>query len=583
MRHSVQTVQRNISRFRTDSIRNQILLFAVLATLVPSLVTAVIAYTQNRRALTEKISQELVTAGKQSAREVDVWLKEHLQDLRVFASSYLVSENLTRGSAQRARLADYLSSVQTRFGDYTEIQAVDAQGRMVASGARAPREVQMPADWIKSLQTSAGFVGDPYWDPEALETVVTLGVQVDRRDGGFAGSLVARTSLKTLGEQLVGFSDATSGNRVYLVTGDGRMIADSRTGTASDSAAQLSIAAVARLAERDGQVTPYRGPDGTDLVGSARRVGRATWLAIADVPEAEAYAQVARLRNVTFGVVSLLLAVVGLIAYRLGLFITRPLEKLTKAAAQVTAGNLTVGLPEAGGGEVGYLTQIFNDMVGALRTHQAELERLSTTDSLTGLVNRRHLISTLAEEAQRARRYNRGFAVLMVDVDHFKAYNDTFGHPAGDEVLRQVAAILKECTRANDCAARYGGEEFLVMLSETPIDGALQVAERIRSRMSQQGFDGKKVTLSIGLARFLIDGDTPDTVISAADAALYEAKRAGRNRVIVAGQKRKSVSTTSRTLSGKPESSKTVSGTESTGKTLSGREKKKKPDSTEGK
>jgi hypothetical protein len=118
------------------------------------------------------------------------------------------------------------------------------------------------------------------------------------------------------------------------------------------------------------------------------------------------------------------------------------------------------------------------------------------------------------------------------------------------------------------------------------------VAERIRARMGQQGFDGKKVTLSIGLAQFLVDGDTPDTVINAADAALYEAKRAGRNRVVVAGEKRKGPATNSKTLSGKSESSKTLSGKkstgttlsgkESTGKTLSGQEKKKKKDSAEG-
>jgi diguanylate cyclase (GGDEF)-like protein len=120
----------------------------------------------------------------------------------------------------------------------------------------------------------------------------------------------------------------------------------------------------------------------------------------------------------------------------------------------------------------------------------------------------------------------------MADVDQFKHYNDTFGHPAGDEVLKRVAAILRETAREVDCAARYGGEEFCLMLPETPTTGAVTLAERIRARVEAQNFAGQKITVSIGVASFPTDGDTPDAVIAAADEALYQAKREGRNRVI---------------------------------------------------
>src|SRR5207302_11460675 len=122
-----------------------------------------------------------------------------------------------------------------------------------------------------------------------------------------------------------------------------------------------------------------------------------------------------------------------------------------------------VEVPGGGVGEVGYLTRVFNTLVSRLREResQAELERLSVTDALTGLYNRRHLMGALATEVQRSRRLRRPFSVLLADVDHFKQYNDTHGHPAGDVALAKIADILRKTTRGVDCVARYGGEGVL--------------------------------------------------------------------------------------------------------------------------
>ena len=218
---------------------------------------------------------------------------------------------------------------------------------------------------------------------------------------------------------------------------------------------------------------------------------------------------------------------------------------------KVAAGNLDVDLPVLSGGEVGYLTQVFNNMVvrlregrealdaanETLRRKNEELERLSVTDGLTGLYNRRRLMESLNDEARRSQRLKHTFALLMVDVDHFKKYNDSFGHPAGDTVLARVAAILREATREVDHVARYGGEEFLVMLPETGMPEALDISERIRARIGEEVFHGRHMTVSIGVAEFPLHGDTPEQVIAAADEALYEAKREGRDRVRRAGLK----------------------------------------------
>jgi diguanylate cyclase (GGDEF)-like protein len=142
----------------------------------------------------------------------------------------------------------------------------------------------------------------------------------------------------------------------------------------------------------------------------------------------------------------------------------------------------------------------------------------------------------MSEELVRSYRHKGTFAVLMADVDEFKKYNDAFGHPAGDEVLKKVASILLSSTRSVDCTARYGGEEFAVLLTDTTAQVAAEVAERIRARVAGQEFPGRRITLSIGIAEFPEHGQTAEEVISSADEALYEAKRAGRNRVVRSGE-----------------------------------------------
>jgi diguanylate cyclase (GGDEF)-like protein len=176
---------------------------------------------------------------------------------------------------------------------------------------------------------------------------------------------------------------------------------------------------------------------------------------------------------------------------------------------------------------------VFKTMLTRVRERdsQGELERLSVTDALTGLYNRRHLMGTLANEVQRSRRLRRTFSVLLADVDRFKQYNDTHGHLAGDAALVKIAEILRKTTRGVDSVARYGGEEFVVMLIEAPIATALTVAERIRTRVAAEQFEGGAMTVSIGAAEYPAHGDTPEELIASADAAMYDAKGAGRDRV----------------------------------------------------
>jgi len=163
----------------------------------------------------------------------------------------------------------------------------------------------------------------------------------------------------------------------------------------------------------------------------------------------------------------------------------------------------------------------------------AELAALATTDGLTGLNNHRTFQERLGEEVSRAARYRTPLTALMLDVDNFKQYNDAFGHPEGDEVLRQVARLLKLNARETDTAARYGGEEFAMILPETDIEGAKKIAERIRRAIEKTAWPLRPVTASIGIATFKPGIENSGSLVSLADAALYESKSEGRNRVTV--------------------------------------------------
>lgn len=166
-----------------------------------------------------------------------------------------------------------------------------------------------------------------------------------------------------------------------------------------------------------------------------------------------------------------------------------------------------------------------------LEKANAELEALATQDGLTGIKNRRAFGMRLEEEVARATRYSLPLALLLLDVDNFKSYNDTFGHPAGDEVLKIVAQILEQNARETDLAARYGGEEFVVLLPQTDAAGAWVIAERIRRAVADYPWLDRAVTLSIGVAHLLPVVDTGSELIARADQALYQSKAGGRNRV----------------------------------------------------
>jgi diguanylate cyclase (GGDEF)-like protein len=169
-----------------------------------------------------------------------------------------------------------------------------------------------------------------------------------------------------------------------------------------------------------------------------------------------------------------------------------------------------------------------------------QMERMATTDGLTGLVNHRTFQTRFDEALASAKRYGRKMSVILTDVDHFKSVNDTYGHPMGDQVLKGVARILRECARDTDIVARYGGEEFALIMPEADTKNAHVVAERIRDRVMKEVFQTEqgplKITLSLGIATYPDVGSDKQTLIDLSDQCLYFAKRHGRNQSVTVQQ-----------------------------------------------
>lgn len=522
-----------------DSIRRRILAFGVMATLIPSLITGTISYAENYRVLSEKTADQLRNASFQGAREVDLFFKDRLFDLRVFSNSYEVSENLQRlgpsrsgpGGPSARRLTEYLTAVKLHATDFEEVMVLDRQGRVLASSAAKPGPVELPDGWARDVWNGHPVVGEPYWDTGLNKPAIICVVPI-LRDDVTLGAVSGKVTLEAVATILRRFAPGETGEAA-LLSSQGQFIITSNSSSKELMQSRLAEDANQSLASRLGNPVEFTGPGGR-MLGTLQQVPRVGGNVVASMPISEAFQQVNRLRNTTILMVLGILVLVGGLAYILALVIIRPLERLREGAEQVAGGNLDVSLPVTGGGEVSYLTEHFNDMVRGLRESRAELERLSNTDGLTGLVNRRRLMEALGTEVERATRMKHPCAVLMVDVDHFKQFNDSYGHPAGDAVLARVAAILRESIRSIDVAGRYGGEEFLLVLTETTMSGALEVAERIRTKLTTEVFDGGRITVSVGAAEFPDGGRSAEALIMSADLALYQAKKEGRDRVVQA-------------------------------------------------
>jgi len=236
-------------------------------------------------------------------------------------------------------------------------------------------------------------------------------------------------------------------------------------------------------------------------------------------------------------VVLLVTLISAVLVFILNQNIIAPINRLMVGVRKFANGDFSAHVPAVSQDEIGELSNAFNEMAQNIKHDRQKLTALTILDEKTGLFNFRHFKQAINEEMKRAERYNRHLGLVMIDIDHFKHYNDTNGHPMGDLLLKELATLLKESVRETDMVARFGGEEFIILLPETSKEQSFKLAENLRLRIKNHVFPleekqpGKDLTVSIGVASYPSKTIvSPDTLLEKADQALYKAKKGGRNR-----------------------------------------------------
>ncbi len=526
------------------TIRAQIVMLVVLASLLISVLAVWVATASVEGYLTDRIEARFPETLAVKARDVRGWYDRIAVDLRTVAQAPAVRRTVPQlldGENGRARrlLRNHLLDMLGRYERFGALVVAGPDGRALAAAGHG---FDIAVGWPTPTRGQAR-------EPPSYGVVERegrrrhlLSIPVAAAEGVFLRAILDLRQL----DALLATGITREPVDLYVVDGAGRYVAGRRTPPAGNAWYRGPGSTA------PGPIATYENDRGVEVIGAARPVGRFGWELVIEQDLATARAPVRALITRVFWIVMALALLLVAGAVMLALSIVRPLEALARVADRAAAGEPEVEQPQPRGArELRRLTHAFNQMTLRLQSSRRELEHradelqhLSVTDGLTGLYNHRYFREQLPLEEKRAERADQLLALILVDIDDFKAINDTFGHAVGDGVLCAVArAMSDQVLRATDLLARYGGEEFGVITQQKDEEGAVVLAEKIRRAVAAIDYklpEGRAgpaaeatvlhMTVSVGVALHQRGTDT-DVVFEAADAALYTAKLAGKNRV----------------------------------------------------
>ncbi len=549
-------------------IRYKLLLVMLSLTVLALLATGGIYFANSQKSLRQAIFHHLeTTAGLQVQRtrhlvaqnEERLALITSRTQLRLSLRQY----NRTGDRAALEKVTRIIGDARSAIADFEAIHVLDLAGHVLAS--TEPESVGLAlADLPYFASGRERDTANTIVSEDGTERLYASGPL--RLDGEVQGVLVVRASIAPL---------VTMTREIHGLGASGESILTRRTAGGPIAISPLRHADASRNPVP--RIDPF-GPSvgalqeeldyrGVVVLATAAPVPGTDWGLIVKTDRAEAMAPVRQLRQILLICLVLAIAVAAIAALMLARLLTKPITDLTEAALMIANGDLNRRIRTMTQDELGQLARAFNEMADKLidanqtlerRVREktqalslanrqlvaanAQLENQSRTDELTQIANRRAFDDTLDEEWQRCRRKQQPLSVVMIDIDHFKRFNDVAGHLSGDACLQRVAALLAgEVRRAGELLARYGGEEFSLVLPGVPSDEASRLAERLRRAVETAAIDhpdpdlGPHVTLSLGVASRVPTADEqPERLIEQADQALYRAKHAGRNRVMAA-------------------------------------------------
>ena len=550
------------------SLPSRIVMSVMLALLVTSLVVTWVSSRSIGSFLRSEIDQKFPAVLLETGDRLERWYAQREAELAIFGQSRVVQENfaLLAGAPQGAaaeRVRDeasvYLEYVLERFPQFETLFVLDSAG---SSRLWVGRERELPAAMRSHLAAVSRIEVSHVWRI-GDQRIQVVSWPIDGAGTGL--SLHAIVHLETVAALLA--NDVLGDSGVIFVADPNGNVLLGTPGAPLHSRHERPLPqahAVSKIAQ-------YTLRSGRPVVGSSQSFDRFGWTLVVEESYDEAFAPVVSVIQELLGINLGVVALFSLVAFWIARSTVRPIIALSDAALRIATGDTGVVIP--GGGrsdEIGVLTNAFNQMMTRLEHNQEELdekrieiedanhrliaqnqelqrvnevfEQLSITDDLTKLHNNRFFQEHLPREMSRAERTDEPLSLILIDIDDFKQLNDRYGHSVGDAVLRRVADVMSCEVRDMDLLARYGGEEFALLASQTTLEGAVALAEKLRVAVSEARFalvalDGPteiQVTVSSGVAAY--HGDEK-AFFNEADRALYRAKEAGKDCVCVGDER----------------------------------------------
>ncbi len=417
---------------------------------------------------------------------------------------------------------------------YTDFFLTDASGLVVASRAETiSRAINLrDRDYIREALNGRNFISGIFEGRinGSLIFAMSMPVHTGREHGALAGVV----SLKNL----VGIVDTLNFSAMgsaFLLSADGNILANPADADGGSPKASLAGASLDRFFKSAIGSALYTNHRGETVLGAWGRIERLGLVLLVELDNDQALSPLRDLLGFAGLISAAALLAMLFVVYGFSKGLVKPIRALVEATQHIRSDEYRSVLVMNTGTELDELIQAFNDMAKTVREREAGLKDSASRDSLTGLLNHGKIEEYLELEMRRKRRLGLPVCFVMIDIDHFKAINDSYGHQAGDDALRGLAALMLALVRSGDMVGRYGGEEFAILLEAKDCDETARFCERMRAAVESKVFDcdGRQLRFSVSLGFACVAPDSMDhfELIRHADRALYEAKNAGRNTV----------------------------------------------------
>jgi len=479
--------------------------------------------------------------------EIDTMIAKAMEAGRSLAGDPVISE--FKGSGVQPELERLFSAVNIFDG----ISVTDPRGRVIAFVPETPDIIGLDLsdrDYIREVLLHGRQVISKPLKAATGNEIVVVATPIRDGAGSITGVLNGSINLKENAglAEIIGNRISESGIHIRIVDRQGITVYNSDRAMILKEVTGDEVVKEAFKFSSGAMTVDIGGDMYLAGYGVASLPG---WSVIVEYPAKEALRSAVYLRNLMILVITLICLLVFLIVFFEAKAITRPLEALMEGVHKVSAGDYNINLAVKSQNELGVLAESFNSMVGRIKEMREdilqkqeqlekaniELQIMAITDGLTKLYNHRYFQDCLEKAVTLAAEENKSVTLMILDIDHFKYYNDLFGHQTGDKLLEELAQLLIRELGPNDMVARYGGEEFTVILYDSDNAKGLAAGERIRAAVEAFPFTGRnqqpegKVTVSIGIASFPENAKNKEELIRLADEALYKAKCCSRNKV----------------------------------------------------